>query len=390
MLKFNKNKTNCTGCSACYSVCPVHCISMIPDEEGFLYPVASDVCIECRLCEKVCPLQNERIENNFQKTAFAAVAKDYSIWHRSASGGAFSEIVRHWADEDSIIVGASWNGFDVHHIGVVGFENIAPLCKSKYVSSAIEDTFIEIKKHLCSGKKVIFCGCPCQVDGLVHFLKKPYTNLLTIDLICHGQGSPSVFKKCIDIISEKLGSNVTAYEFRAKRQIIETDYLTKITTKDNTYHIVDDPYIQLFLKQDILRPSCGANCKYRNVNRPGDITIADCKGFAEIFPDLKGSKKNYSTIVCNTHKGKDAIQGIAETMEIKEYSLDDVIKYNPLFARHTWFSKNRDQFFEEFAKEPYETIIRCTKPLSISKISIKTLVKTILPAKCINFICKII
>lgn len=49
MLKFNPEKTNCMGCSACYSACPVHCITMVPDEEGFLYPVASDACIECKL-----------------------------------------------------------------------------------------------------------------------------------------------------------------------------------------------------------------------------------------------------------------------------------------------------------------------------------------------------
>ena len=37
MLDFNLNKENCTGCAACYSVCPVHCINMNRDEEGFLY-----------------------------------------------------------------------------------------------------------------------------------------------------------------------------------------------------------------------------------------------------------------------------------------------------------------------------------------------------------------
>ena len=391
MLRFNLSKTNCTGCSACYSICPVHCITMVPDEEGFLYPIASNACIECKLCEIVCPLNNVKKNNNFPIKVYAAVSKDETIWRRSTSGGAFSEIVRHWGgeeDNETFIVGAAWIDFTVHHIGVIGFKNIAPLCKSKYVSSAIDDTFIEIRLQLQMGKKVIFCGTPCQVDGLIHYLRKPYENLLTIDLICHGVGSPKVFKECLNVVSNQLGEDVKSYEFRSKRKVIETDYLTKITTANNVYYVTNDPYHQLFLSQNILRPSCGKYCKYRKPERPGDITIADCKGLTEIFPDLRGCKKNWSTIICNSIKGINAIKNLDSTMEMREYSLDDVIKYNPLFARQTFFSKYRDQFFVNFSKHPYEAIIDNTKPFNIKKINIKTLLKTIIPACLLKLIIK--
>ena len=171
MLPINPQKKNCTGCTACYSACPVHSITMKRDEEGFLYPEADDKCISCGLCERVCPAFKQKKDNQYPKKAIAAVTKDNNIWRRSASGGAFSEICRHWADNTTLIVGAAWNGFHVHHVSVIGYDNIKPLCKSKYVSSAIEDTFIEIKKALISGKKVIFSGCPCQVDGLKSYLQ---------------------------------------------------------------------------------------------------------------------------------------------------------------------------------------------------------------------------
>lgn len=390
MLKFNPDKTNCTGCSACYSACPIHCISMIPDEEGFLYPKASDACIDCKLCEKVCPLINGKNDIDYPKTVYAAVSKEYKIWHRSTSGGAFSEIVRHWADDDTLIVGAAWTGFTVHHVGIIGFKNIAPLCKSKYISSAIEDTFIEIRKHLHTNKKVIFCGCPCQVDGLHHFLRKDSDKLLTIDLICHGQGSPIVFKKCVDVMEKYFGEQITSYEFRSKRKIVETDYLSKITTKNKTYYVVNDPYQQLFLSQDILRPSCGKNCKYRDIQRTGDLTIADCKGLCEIFPDLKGSKKNYSTIVINTKKGSESIRNLSTTMDLRKYAVEDVVKYNPLFAHHTWHSTSRDQFFIDFENDSQKAISARTKPFSVKKIGAKTLVKTILPEWILKLIYKII
>lgn len=363
MLSFNSEKNNCTGCAACYSACPKQCIVMQSDNEGFLYPTAdSSICINCGLCEKVCPIVNPKFENTYHQKAISAVSKDYKIWKRSASGGAFSEICRQWADNNTLIVGAAWDGLRVHHIGVIGYENIAPLCKSKYISSPIEDTFIEIKRHLKSKKKVIFCGCPCQVDGLRHFLGKCYENLLTIDLICHGQGSPLVFKESINVLGKQLGEAILSYEFRAKRKIHETDYLVYVKTRKSEYYIINDPYIQLFLSQDALRPSCGKNCRYRDVKRTGDLTIADCKGLTKIYPDLIGTKRNYSTIVSNTAKGESILDKLNQTMEIRPCSLDNVIKYNPLFARQTWFSNNRDTFFSEFQKNPETAIIKETKP----------------------------
>lgn len=377
------------GCSACYSACPIRCITMSPDEEGFLYPTASDACIDCKLCEKVCPLNNPKKVNNFPQSAYAAVSKDYKIWHRSASGGAFSEIVRNWADDDTLIVGAAWDGIKVHHVGVFGFNNIAPLCKSKYISSAIEDTFIEIKKQLRAGKKAIFCGCPCQVDGLKRFLIKEYENLLTIDLICHGQGSPLVFQECLNVIGKQVGEEVLSYEFRAKRKIHEFDYLSKIKTNKGEHYITNDQYQQLFFKQDILRPACGENCKYRDIRRPGDLTIADGRGAKESIPEIALSKLNYSTIVCNTIKGKNIIPLLSRTMNIYDFTIEKVIEYNPLFAHHTWSSNNRDNFFKDFVRSPQETITKQTKPFKISHINIKTIIKTYLPTKYLQILLKL-
>lgn len=362
---------------------------MVQDAEGFLYPEASDDCIDCGLCEKVCPMVNPKIKNDHPKKAVAAVAKDYKIWHRSASGGAFSEIVRHWADSDTLVVGAAWDGLNVHHIGVKGFENIAPLCKSKYISSAIEDTFIEIREQLKAGKKAIFCGCPCQVDGLKHFLRKDYDNLLTIDLICHGQGSPFVFRACMNVISEQLGEEVLSYEFRTKRRVHEEDYLSKVVTQKGVHYIAKDQYQQLFLQQDALRPACGEHCKYRDPLRPGDLTISDCKGLTKIYPDLVGTKKNYSTIVSNSAKGLAILGMLNLTMDIRSCSVEDVKKYNPLFANQTWFSMNRNKFFEEFKLNPIETIRKNTTQFYKVSWTPKRIIKVFCPSYLLKIISKL-
>lgn len=52
------NKSECCGCTACFSVCPKNAIIMEPDEEGFLYPeIDKAKCIKCGRCLKVCPFK---------------------------------------------------------------------------------------------------------------------------------------------------------------------------------------------------------------------------------------------------------------------------------------------------------------------------------------------
>ena len=50
-------KKDCCGCGLCASICPKHCIEMVEDEEGFVYPkVNEDLCINCGLCSYICPV----------------------------------------------------------------------------------------------------------------------------------------------------------------------------------------------------------------------------------------------------------------------------------------------------------------------------------------------
>lgn len=386
MLSFTKDKSNCTGCTACMAACPVSCISMVEDSEGFKYPVSSDACIDCGLCERVCPLQKTSIVANPPSSkAYAVLSRDASIWRRSASGGAFSEICNAWGDDKTIIVGATWDGLIVHHKCVEGVKNILDLCKSKYVASSPDNTFREIKDYLINGRKVTFCGTPCQVAGLKSYLRKDYPNLLTIDLICHGVGSPSVFEDAMKSIGEQLDTVVTGYEFRAKRRVYETDHLQKIIAADGIRYMVKDQYIQLFLSQLCLRPCCGKNCIFRSDRRQGDLTIADFKGLTEVFPELIGTKRNYSSLIVNSVKGQDVVTLLSKNAIIKEATIEDIKKFNPLFYRQTWFSEKRDQFFEDYKSNGVAAINRWTKPGIIYKPGIRQHIKNILPSTILRF-----
>lgn len=370
MLDFISSKRNCTGCGACYSVCPVKCISMKQDEEGFLYPFASESCINCGLCKTTCPIASPKAIESHEQKAIGYRINDYKVWKSSSSGGAFSSIVSIWGDSDTRVFGAAWEGLNVRHIDV-DINNLQPLRKSKYISSETNDSFIKAKEYLEQGRKVIYSGCPCQIAGLKSFLRKDYDNLLTIDLICHGQGSKRVFDECLRDTETLIGSKVERYEFRAKRRVFETEYLSKVMTEKGSFYLCSERYTQLFLSLACVRPSCGEYCKFHKSERYGDLTIADFKKVDIVNPKTTGSKFNYSVVVSNSPKGSYIIGEMGKEKYSFYTSLDSVMDYNPNFAKQrTQALKMRDAFFKEFIVDSRKAIFKRTTPSIIMKRNI--------------------
>lgn len=59
-------KENCCGCTACYAICPVRAIEMLPDEEGFLYPrINEEMCIGCHKCVTICAFKSDQHKRGF-------------------------------------------------------------------------------------------------------------------------------------------------------------------------------------------------------------------------------------------------------------------------------------------------------------------------------------
>lgn len=393
MLRFNNIKTNCTGCAACYSVCPKKCISMQEDDEGFVYPIASNDCIECGLCEQVCPMVQDSINvNNVDvenKKIVAATNKDLKSWQRSSSGGGFSGICQSWGNNDTLVFGAAWTPeLNVQHISVLGVDRISPLCKSKYISSLIGDSLIEVKQQLKKGKHVIFCGTPCQVAGLHRYLeisKINCENLLLLDFICHGVGSPKVFQAVIKLLGDCYGKKVRKYEFRNKLHRYEEDYITLVEFEDSTTIRIDrDPYTQLFLSRAALRPCCCVECKFRSFNRPGDITLADARGMSTYIKTYYDATRNYTHIIANTDKGIRTLQNLDEHMYVYPCSIEDVIRYNPLYSKNIHRDSCRDAFFVEFVNDTQKTIEKYTQKWDIHKYGIKRLIKLFFPKYLYN------
>ena len=91
MYLLTKDPVQCCGCGACKESCSHQAISMQADEHGFSYPVINkELCVQCGLCEKVCPVENKPQPNDFQPRYFAVRSKEAELVAQSSSGGMFT------------------------------------------------------------------------------------------------------------------------------------------------------------------------------------------------------------------------------------------------------------------------------------------------------------
>jgi coenzyme F420-reducing hydrogenase beta subunit len=319
------NKSDCCGCGACEQSCSQHCISLAPDNEGFLYPVIDEkLCIDCGICEKVCPVINQN-EIREPLNVFAAKNRNEEIRMKSSSGGVFSLLAEQIINEGGVVFGARFNEqWDVVHSYTETIDGIEPFRGSKYVQSYIGDSFIKAESFLKQGRKVLFTGTPCQIAGLHNFLRKDYDNLLTIDVICHGVPSPLVWKEYLKSIGN--GNYPTNISFRDKSSgwklfSVKYEFLTKTIVK----RFSKDNYMRCFLKDIFLRPSC-YDCPSKAGKSDSDITLGDFWGVQNYHPEIDDDK-GVGVALIWTDKGKEFFEHIDADCTISNYA--ECIKDNP-------------------------------------------------------------
>lgn len=353
-----ENLKTCTGCSACFASCPKNAISLVPNEEGFLYPqIDSEKCIQCGLCEKVCPALNIQQGANKNPKAFAVINDDEKIRMESSSGGVFTAVAKKIIEENGIVFGVK---LDKHQKAVFSFteteEGLSDFRGSKYVQTEVGNAFKECKKFLIENKKVLFTGTPCQIEGLKLFLGKEYENLLTMDIICHGVPSPLVWKKYTEFCEKKFASRIVKTAFRRKTDGWKQYSLSFTFANDSEYcaSLIKDPYLRIFLKDVCLRESC-YNCPSKKINRVSDITIADfwgIKNFAPEFDDDKGT----SLVIVHSKKGEEIFSDL-ENCRVKEITLENGLKYNPAMVRSCVRPKVRECFFDDLNKNSFGKVL---------------------------------
>lgn len=340
------DKHKCCGCEACVQRCPKQCISMNEDYEGFLYPkVDLSVCIDCGLCEKVCPELNILPEKQPLKV-LGAKLKDKDIVLKSSSGGIFTFLAHKILNDGGVVFGARFDEeWNVVHDFTETKEGLEPFRKSKYVQSRIGNTFKIAEYFLKQGRKVLFTGTPCQIKALKLFLRKNYDNLLAVDIACHSVPSPKIWKLYLNQLlrdNNLKQRDILFIDFRDKRNGWgDYSFVVKHTNGEILLPAKATSYMIAFLSNLSIRPSC-ESCIAKCGKSNSDLTIADFWGvdtINSVFYDNIG----VSLVVANSEGGFEYIKN--NNIELIETTLEECIKYNaglkPDFVVH----KKRNKYF---------------------------------------------
>lgn len=354
------SKESCCGCTACASVCSFEAISMQPDTLGFLYPVVNrDKCVNCGLCEKVCAFKDnyDTSMNLSQTVAYAARHNDQAEVETSRSGAAFIAVSDYILENNGVVYGVGY----VDHFRVVHKRATTKLQRdefkgSKYVQSDLTDIFRQVKLDLCEGRIVLFSGTPCQTAGLSSYLGSHLReNLFLIDVVCHGVPGPYVWRDYIAYLEETNKDVVTYVNFRDKSKYgwashYETFKFSKEEEKKE-YSI----YSNLFNKCISFRYSCGV-CKYTNLNRPSDITLADFWGWEKTDPNINLDNKGISLVLCNTEKGVTLFNNVKERMTVQPVELSKCMQ--PNLKHPSAVHPSRKIFEEAYERKGFEYVIK--------------------------------
>ena len=349
-----QNKADCCGCNACGDICPKNAITFGTDPEGFWYPeVDPGKCIECGLCEKVCPVLNvkELKKNDLpEPVCYAAEHRNLEVIFDSTSGGVFSAMAEILYRSGGYVGGAVFNeDFSVSHYISADKSDLPRLRSSKYLQSSLEGFYARVGALVKAGEQVLVCGTPCQMAGLRAFLGKDYDNLLIADFICRGINSPKVWQKYLKSFEERYGSPVVYAKAKSKEYGWRN--LTQKVILADGRHIYEtleqSNFTKGYLRTNVYcRPSC-YDCKFKGFPRIADITLADFWGIERVNRSME---KNLGTslVLLNSQKGVRFFERFQARLHCFPVAFDSILAGNPALTRPLDPPRvDRAQFFRD-------------------------------------------
>lgn len=343
-LPFEGDLQECTNCNACGQICPRKCIK---NKNGKIY-LDEKRCISCNLCVNVCPILNRSLHRCcYPKEAYAAWSLDKEDRKTSTSGGAASVLYQHALKSGWYIVGAAYNEeLQVELYVTNKKERIQDFKQSKYVLSQTNNCYKRIKELLNNDISVLFIGLPCQVAGLLSYLRKPYEGLVTIDIICHGTPSPQTLQDYIK--SRDKHRKAVKLRFRE-----DNEFCFKLM--DNSGNTIykkygrTDEYLAAFLEGLNYQEQC-YSCIYARPERISDLTIGDFWGLGEKEPFCHPYTGAISLILVNTDLGKSFLEQCKKNLFIEKRKVEEAICGNaqlqhptPCHKKHVEFSKKMQE-----------------------------------------------
>lgn len=371
------DKHNCVGCGNCVLACPAKCVLLETDSEGFKYPVVNvGSCLDCGACEKVCPVlsgsaySSETVDNK----VYAAINKDDDLRMRSSSGGVFSALAMPVLAGGGVVYGAAMDEFNVvSHIRVKSPSELDAIRGSKYVQSELGDSFLQIRKDLEKGIRVLFSGTPCQVKALYSFLGERPDGLLTVEVACHGVASPSLFKTYLE------ENGASGFHFRTKCRGWENNdiELLKKNGRIKLERVSKNLFMRGYIQDWMSRPSC-YKCPAKGLVSGADLTIGDFWGVWKILPFFFDDKGTSLTFV-HTSEGAGFWEEVKNGLDRCQVYDERYLNYNPSIRWSSSCPAGRDEFFKDArAKGLVPALRRYTRPKKTFKVRLREIFRAFL------------
>lgn len=309
--------------------------------------------------------------------------KDIKSRMKSRSGGVFAAVSDRVLEAGGVVYGCALDEeFNAYHRRAVTKEERDLFRGSKYVQSDMKDAMKQVFLDLEEGKMVLFSGTPCQIAGIKAICPSKYQeNLLCMDIVCHGVPSPKVWNDYKQYMQKKYHGKITSVDFRNKRNHGWWEHIESVTI--HGLEVDSQIYKKLFYEHNILRECC-YQCPYKNLERVGDISIADAWGIAQAAPEFDDNH-GVSLVLCNTQKGQKWLELGLKDCDYEECDIKDYMQ-EPLIRS---FKKPADYeiFWKEYFSKDFSKIIKARYEDS-AKIQLKwrakRMVKAVIPQAVIN------
>ena len=345
----------CTGCGACVAICSRNCIKLVPDQEGFRYPVIdADRCVHCQQCERVCPLLQEPSVHEMPM-AFAAKNRSMAIREASSSGGVFTALAEAVLNKGGVVCAAKYDtNFSVVHDFARSVQDLVQFRGAKYAQSKTEHCFPEIKRLLRDSVTVLFVGTPCQIAGLSAYLGRPDENLILVDMICHGVPSPKVWQR---YLNERNKTDAPRSVLKSVNQRCKESgwsyykYSVEMTYADGYRYCMlqgQDWFMRGFTENLYLRPSC-AQCHFKGLQRCSDLTLGDFWGIWNLAPAFDDNR-GVSLLLIHSPAGNQIWNDVRNQFDVVPFSAEDSIMANPSAQNSSVPHQKRMEFFSRLER----------------------------------------
>ena len=367
LLGFSEKK--CTGCRSCEQICPAAAITFYENLHGFSMPFVDDrKCINCGKCQRACHLFESQglcfVKQNL--SSYAVKAKESEIRMKSSSGGVFYLLAKKIIEQNGIVYGVAFDdSYVAKHIRVSQKTDLEKLYGSKYVQSELGHTFTDIERDLLEKKNVLFSGTPCQVAALQSYINLKEinsTNLILIEVVCHGVPSPLVWNKYL--ASRMPGVNPSEFRnifFRHKKDGWHARSKVRIAAPYfsnsccDSYLYEDSDYNELFLSNLTLRECCH-ECHYARAERTADITLCDFWGIENTELKKFDDDKGISGVVINSEKGMSLWNEIKDGCEAIETLYNLIVKNQQTMKAPFARPENKDFFWTDFYTKSFDDV----------------------------------